>query len=567
MDIQEWIDDESQKHNNSKKKNDLYDAPLNKDAIKSFFKLTGGSLFYCISAVFIAYGIVNLMGNVLSSEEPFSKALPCIITLHAYELALLAVLMLIVWRKVVDDAISLVVFIALFLVGTSMALGTVAGKDISICSWIALIGIILAFGKFFAMWRFVGMKFKILSAIGLGVIITYNYLSPILLEKSMAADPAQVADRRNLWLLLEIAMLAGSSLILIEAIKTKVIDRTQVHEKTPLLRRPVMVYIFAFILTIASGVHQYATSYTFALDRVIGDYLPLVLVASIFLLEIIRHTGRKFEYVETALSCVPFLANVIAISEKSVLASWGFSIELLFYPPVIMALSGLAIAGLALYHKWYKLLYVAVLYALGTMLTIGFSPSEPYALNINAVAIVVTFGLLVYGIVKRNQYALFSVIVILSIGLLRWKGLANFSSGYGLREIGVLSALYGIGITILYFIFGMNFNKNIKIMGILCLAGFFFDYLPQYTDLKYIVVSVVTIFLMAGFWFRTKEILIASVLWIPTGLRLYMLAKHIAQWRYVIVGFFLLITGTVFSLLKNSSKNLPNTKETENISP
>jgi hypothetical protein len=567
MDIQEWINKESQEYKNSKKNNNYYDPPLNLETIKNFFKFTGGSLFYCISAVFIAYGIVNLLGKVLSSEEPFSKALPCIITLHAYELALLAVLMLIVWRKVVDDAISLVVFIALFLIGTSMALGTVADKNLSLCFWIALLGIALAFGKFFAMWRYVGIKFKILSIIGLGVIITYNYLSPIILAKSMADNPAQVAERRNLWLLLEIAMLTGVGFVLIETIKRKVYEKNQELEKTPFLRQPVMVYIFSLILTIVSGVHQYATAYTFALERTIGDYLPVVLIASIFLIEIIRHTGKKFGYAEIVISCIPLAAQILAIAEKSVIASWGFSIELLFYPPVIMALSGLIIAAIALYHKWHRLLYVTIPYGLGTLLTIGFSPSEPYSLNFYAVVSVVTVGLLLYGIVKRNQYALFSVVVILSLGLLTWKGLSDFSSVYGLKEAGVLLGLYGVSITILYFIFGNNFNKNIRIMGILCLAGFFFDYLPANSHWKYIIVSAVTIFLMVGFWFRTKEIFIVSVLWLPTGLRLYMLAKQIAQWRYVILGFFLLIAGTIVSLYKRPSKTNISPHKLENTTP
>ena len=93
MGIQEWIDKESEEHKNSSKYNIYHEPPLNLDTLKSFFNITGGSLFYCVSAVFIAYGIVKLMGDVLPSEEPFSKALPCIITLHVYELALLAVLM------------------------------------------------------------------------------------------------------------------------------------------------------------------------------------------------------------------------------------------------------------------------------------------------------------------------------------------------------------------------------------------------------------------------------------------------------------------------------------------
>ncbi|GAI17133.1 unnamed protein product, partial [marine sediment metagenome] len=70
---------------------------------KSFFDLTGGSLLYCLSAVFVAYGIVKVMGPILSDTDSLSSALPCILTLHIYEIALLGVLILIVSRKVVDD--------------------------------------------------------------------------------------------------------------------------------------------------------------------------------------------------------------------------------------------------------------------------------------------------------------------------------------------------------------------------------------------------------------------------------------------------------------------------------
>ena len=103
-------------------------TPLTLDNIKSFLRLTGGSPLYCLSAVFIAYGIVKVLGPILAASESLRGALPCILTLHVYELALLAVLIVIVSRKVVDDAISVGVLIAVFMVGTSMALGSVGDR-------------------------------------------------------------------------------------------------------------------------------------------------------------------------------------------------------------------------------------------------------------------------------------------------------------------------------------------------------------------------------------------------------------------------------------------------------
>ena len=85
---------------------------VNWENTKKFFRLTGGSLLYCLSAVFVAYGIVNVMGPVLEGSETLWGALGCVGTLAVYELALLGVLIAIVRRKVVDDAISIVMIMA-----------------------------------------------------------------------------------------------------------------------------------------------------------------------------------------------------------------------------------------------------------------------------------------------------------------------------------------------------------------------------------------------------------------------------------------------------------------------
>ncbi len=165
---------------------------------KRFFALSGGSFFYCLSAVFIAYGIVSLMGPILSKGEAFRESLPCIFTLHAYELALLGVLILIVSRKVVDDAISVLVIIALFLVGTSIALGSVADTGISESVWLGLAGVAIAFGKFYVMRRFAGIVFRVLSVLGLGLVIACNYLGPVFLARSIALEPSDTSARREL---------------------------------------------------------------------------------------------------------------------------------------------------------------------------------------------------------------------------------------------------------------------------------------------------------------------------------------------------------------------------------
>ena len=177
--------------------------------IKSFLELTGGSVLYCLSAVFVAYGIVKVLGPILAESGGLKEALPCIGTLHVYELALLGALVLIVSRKVVDDAISITILIALYLVATCIAQGSVSETEFSISFYMGLGGITLAFGKFYVMRRFTRIPFRALSIAGLGILVAYNYIGPVLMARSVSVNPTEEAARRDLWLYLCLVMLAG----------------------------------------------------------------------------------------------------------------------------------------------------------------------------------------------------------------------------------------------------------------------------------------------------------------------------------------------------------------------
>ncbi len=86
----------------------VFNSPLNSDTMRCFFRFAGGSPLYCLSAVFAAWGIVTMLAPVLEASDSLRQALPCLPTLHIYELSLPAILVFIVSSKVVDDAISIV---------------------------------------------------------------------------------------------------------------------------------------------------------------------------------------------------------------------------------------------------------------------------------------------------------------------------------------------------------------------------------------------------------------------------------------------------------------------------
>ncbi len=538
------------------------DPELNWENLKEFFRLTGGSFFYCLSAAFVAYGIVKLMGPVLSADKTLGDALPGVFTLGVYELALLGVMILIVSRKVVDDAISLVVLVAMFLVATSMALGSVADKGVGACFFLGLGGIALAVGKLCAMRRFARIPFRALSVAGVVLLMACNYWGPVLLARSIANAPAQEAARRGLWLSVWLVMFMGAGFVIAEAMRTKVRREGQEKGRAAFLQTRAMVYVFALILVAASGVHQYSMAFTFALERVLGDFVPVTFVGTVLLLEIVRHWRQRFGAVEIIISCVPLVVMLLAIWGKSVLASGEFGLGLICYPPVILGLSGLVIAGLGLYHRWYPLLVVAVLYGLAVVLTSGFSPEHPHDLNMRLCFGILVVGLLAYGLVIRNEYVCLAGLAVLCLGLSMSERFWEFAESQELTVVGGQAGVWGLGSVALCLLFGSRVHRAIRVFGALCVAGCAFDYLPISLDWRYAVVVTGTVVVVAGLWLRARDIAAIVILWAPSVVKVCMLIeKHLVHWRFVILGFLTLGVGMVVSLLKHRIKERTDAEE------
>lgn len=517
---------------------------------KSFLELTGGSVLYCLSAVFVAYGIVKLLGPVLAESSGLRDALPCIGTLHVYELALLGVLILIVSKKVVDDAISITVLIALFLVATAIALGSVTEQDFSTSFYLGIGGIGLAIGKFCAMRRFTRIPFRAMSIAGLVILVTYNYIGPILMARSVSVNPTEEAVRRDFWLYLGLAIFVGADFVIIEAMRESARERTGEKGGVPLLQSPAMVYIFSLLVIAASGVHHYCMAYSFALERVLGDYIAVIAICTLLVLEIIRCFGKRFGVTEAVISCVPLAVMMLAIQEKSVLATGQLGPGLICYPPVVLALTGLAIGGLAVYHRCYPMLGIVFVYGLGVILTAGFTPENPHDLNTYVCVGTLVLALFIFGMIIRNQFLCLAGIIILCLGLLRLEAFSAFIENCALTKAGGLAGVFGLGTIGMVLFFGKQLHKAVKTVGILCLAGFVFDYLPESFDNRYLVVLSGAGLLMVGLWLRIKDIPAILILCVPCLMRLYMAAKQIANWRFVILGFLLLGAGTIVSLFK-----------------
>jgi len=520
------------------------------EAFRHFFRVAGGSVSYCISAVLIAYGIVKLLGPVLAETDSIHAALPCLVTLAVYELALLGVLVLIVSRKVVDDAISVALLLGLYMVATSMALGSVVERDPRWAVLPALIGTLLAAAKFWTMRRFVKMPFGVLSLVGLSGLIAANYFGPILMAQTVKADPANEVGRRGLWFVVWVAMLGLGGLVWMEGLRSK--PKTAAPgEQAPFLQSPMMVYVLALLILVASSVHQYATAYMFVVPRRLGEFLGPVALGTLLVLEILRRMDSRCGPLHLAVSCVPLAAMGAAIYERSIVATGAFTFDIIVWPPMYCALMGLGLTIVSLRHGWRPLVYIVLAYVLGTLLTAGYSPEYPWKLNTLTCGGAFVAGLLIYGFVTRRPYVCLLAVAIAAFGLSSSDTFINRAAGWQLTPFGAVAGVVGTGCMAVILWFANEVRPAVRIFGVVCLAGFIFDVLPNTPHSRYAVVFAATAVIALLLWWRVRDWLSIAMLLLPLGARVYMLAKQIAYWRLVILGFLVLALGTVISLTKS----------------
>jgi hypothetical protein len=517
----------------------------NRDAVGRFLSLTGGSILYCLSALSIVYGITQIIGPPLAKSSALADILPCVAVLNVYELALLAVLVLIVvCRHVTDDAISLVILVGLFLVASGMTLGVVAPSGLNICLAIGFASVILGLGKLYVLRRFVSLRIGVLSAFGLTLILLWNFLASSLMARPIMARTATEELRRSQWLLSWLVVLVGAAGIFIEAASRKYARDGEQDRRPPFLHTRAMAWVFALVLLAAAGFHQYGVAYMFAIDHVYGDFIPLIAVMSLLLLELIRSLAKQYENLEVMIACVPLGLTVFAVPNKMTVIPASIGIEAISYPPVVLGLTGLALLWMGFRRRSGWLGLVAIAYALGVLLTM--SRSHEFNLRLFGGGLIVV--LLTIGAILRNVHLCFAGVIAATVGLGTTEILAVFSKAHDLTTVGAILGIGALGIMAVTFAFGRRTPAAYVLLGTLSAMACIFDYLPKSLQWVDLAVLVVIGSLFAALLWRTRNVAPALVLWIPVFPRAYLLMARMSSWNFVVLSFLLLLLGALMSL-------------------
>jgi len=520
----------------------------NLDAWRQFFSLTGGSILYCLSALSIIYGIAEMLGPLFVRPGALSQAYPCLAALNVYELALLGVLaFIVVWRNVTDDAISLVVLIALFLIGSGLTLSIVSNSRPQSSLVIGYVCFALGIGKLLVLRQVLGLAFSFVSLAGLAAVLAWNFGSgPVLAD--IATNGAIEKYR---WLVSWLVLLGGLTTVLLDAMARWPRADTAC---TCFLRRTPMCLIFTLILAIVGGVHQHVLGYEFDVRTTMGDYLPLVSVVFLLALQLSLSIRGRAGVLEAGLASLPLVACGVAIATGTIEARFALGVEALWYPSVLLALTGAPILWAGVRRNSSALMSVSAAYAIGAVLTVGFSPAQPCGLNWYVSGFVLASGLFIIGLLKLNVAFCLLGVFVATIGIAMTDDFGLFTWYFGLTRTGAIAGIAGFGTLVVALAFGQKTPPVLALLGAMGAVGSVLDFLPAGLGVADLTIVIGLLSLSAALWLRTRRWPPSAVLCIPVAQRLWLVLVRLAAWKYVLLSFVLLFSGAVLSSLKGSRR-------------
>ncbi len=273
----------------------------------------GGNPLYIISAGCILAGVFDVVVPIYKKPDLVVEQFAALIALGVYELALLAVTLIILrWRRIYEDAVALTVLISMFMVTSAVTLNTVAPTFPDAALALGVAGLILAGIKMAALDRLVVGPIGRLRHIGVGVLLAWNFLAPGLMGH-LSGLYWDVQARGSAWMVGGLVVLTGASILLADAWRIPTGQAPITRDEDPFLRTPPMRWIVTLILLAGTFVHLNAMSWAFGLKFIADDLaLPLVMLAA-FILEIRRGYTARPSKLDWLVILVPLAAVLLAV--------------------------------------------------------------------------------------------------------------------------------------------------------------------------------------------------------------------------------------------------------------
>ncbi len=519
---------------------------------RRFLDLTGGSVLYCLSALSILYGLARIMGPLLVDPAALNDALPCLGALNLYELALLGTLaFIVIGRRVTDDAVSLVVMIPIFLVGSGVALDTVAGSGPSLAVAIGAACAAVGIGKLVALGRWIRVPLGRAVLAALGGVVLWNFLAGPVLRKVIETQAVLPPVRRDLWLGSLLLLLVLGGVVLAGIVRAKAREGAGDGSPRPFLRTIPMVLVFAGVVFAAAGAHLYSLGYVFTVRYAPGDFLLLAALETFLFVEVALGPGNWRVAPAAVVACLPLAVALPGLaSDRFFVAPFVWSLELLGHPSLGFAVIAAFLVWTSARTRWAGFLTLAVVYASFGVLYAGVDPSGSSGLSWRAGLGFVAVVMLARGLLRKQASHCILAVLLGALGIAADASFAQAAESAGLTWIGAVGGMVGVGWLLVFALFRGRDLLPFAMAGAGALAGWAFDWMGRdvaWRDLAALA-PLAAMALLLG-W-RTRKVAPIVVLSVPALVRGWILFREMSDWRYVALSFLLLGAGAWRSAVK-----------------
>ncbi len=516
----------------------------------AFLRLNGTGILYALSAMSILYGMGRIIGPILATSGKLGETLPCFGALQGYELALFAVLLLIVlWRQKTRDSTTLMVLVALFMGASGITLATIANDGPVIAGVIGAGCMAVAFGKIWVLRSKIGMVCSGLFMAGLSALLVWNFLVSPYMALTLHREWPGSGQLRLVWLGGWHVMLFGAALLFVSALISRTGGARRAGPESPFLRSTGMAWAFALVLIGGAIVHQYALTYIFDVRFAVGDFLPIAVIGAAAILEIMRRYGIHGSKADVALALAPFVLVFAVVREHAFLDSPQWGLGTLFQPWAVLALAGLGLLVIAIRRRDKILAGIALLYAPFAVALVGALPVHPIG-SANVAAFGATFVtvLFVLAILYRSVELAYVALTIVAAGVAIYGGTSEMAVPVFSAWPHVFLAVFGVGALGLYLGFPRHVQLAVGILGAAALAFAAVHGQPDALAFRSLALAVALVVLGGLTAWRARDFVTAAILAVPLLWRAVQSMGTITGWHYIALSFVLLGAGAFFSL-------------------
>jgi len=518
--------------------------------------VVSGSPLYLLSALCVLYGIARILAPFYEEELVLpGEKFACLGAISVYEVAVLvAALVIVLARNVLDDAVALVVVASLFLVAAAATLDVVAAEAPMTFLIVGSVGLALAATKVFVMSRFLIGRLGRSMVLALVMLGFWNFLQPGILARAMEVH-VEIEGLIFGWACGWWWMIASGVVLTVGLAAIPAGELRAVEPPPPLLRSRMLRWILALLIWWASALHGYGQTWAFNLHVPLGDMLSAIVVGCMALVALRRAITAEYRWIDAILATVPMALTVVVIYNRD-FDSTDFGA--IGYPPALMLVAAIAWLALAWHIRSRSLLVVSWGYLLFSALTFGSNADTSagqIVLNWHAAGAMIAGMLLMLTIFWRDELLAYLTLAACAGAIVFTPSIAAWMEHFHLEMMPVVWMAFGVGIQVIHQFYRNDRTRVLAAIGSIALAiaaAYTFQnpggesHLPLTSGLVLAAIG-------GGTYLLSRDRAVSFPLFVPLFIGLYQAAPS-TGWSWILAGFLLLGAGMVVSLVRGNPR-------------